>query len=85
LEGFGANPTDSSVGGYWDCYLVTVILVVWFVYLKIINNWQHNQLSNGAAGLNAKIRKELAENEDGTVWSERKVKLANCVAQKRRE
>ena len=27
---------DYSVGGYWDCYLVTVILVVWFVYLKII-------------------------------------------------
>ena len=22
--------------GCWDCYLVTVILVVWFVYLKII-------------------------------------------------
>ncbi len=21
--------------GYWDCYLVTVFLVVWFVYLKI--------------------------------------------------
>jgi hypothetical protein len=35
--------------------------------------------------LNAKIRKERAENEDGTVWSERSVKLANCVAQKRRE
>ena len=36
LEHFGVNPTDSSVGGYWDCYLVTVILVVWFVYLEII-------------------------------------------------
>ena len=36
LERFGAIPTDSSVGGYWDCYLVTVILVVWFVYLKIM-------------------------------------------------
>jgi len=22
--------------GYWDCCLVTVILVVWFVYLKIM-------------------------------------------------
>jgi hypothetical protein len=40
LEQFGANPTDSSVGGYWDCYLVTVILVVWFVYLKIIADWK---------------------------------------------
>ena len=40
-------------------------------------NWQSNQLSN--------VRKEKADNEDGTVWSERSVKLANCVAQKRRE
>ena len=48
-------------------------------------NWQSNQLSNGASSLNAKIRKEKAENEDGTVWSERSVKIANCVAQKRRE
>ena len=24
--------------GCWDCYLVTVILVVWFVYLKIIDS-----------------------------------------------
>ncbi len=50
-----------------------------------VHNWQQNQLSTGAASLNAKIRKERAENEDGTVWSERSVKLANCVAQKRRE
>mgnify|MGYP006201555585 CR=1 FL=1 len=40
MEQFGANPTDSSVGGYWDCYLVTVILVVWFVYLKIIREME---------------------------------------------
>jgi hypothetical protein len=40
LEWFGVNPTDSSVGGYWDCYLVTVILVVWFVFLKIIPETQ---------------------------------------------
>ena len=32
----GANPTDSSVEGYSDCYLVTVIVVVWFIYLKIV-------------------------------------------------
>jgi len=36
--------------------------------------WQSNQLSTGAVSLNAKIRKK----------SERRVKLANCVAQKRR-
>jgi hypothetical protein len=48
-------------------------------------NWQKRQLGNGDGSLNAKIRKERAKNEDGTVWSERSVKLANCVAQKRRE
>ena len=42
-------------------------------------NWQMHQLGNGAASLNAKIRKEKAENEEGTVWSERSVKLADCV------
>ena len=32
-----------------------------------------DQLSTGAASLNAKIRKELAENKGSTVWSERRV------------
>jgi hypothetical protein len=50
-----------------------------------LHTWQKHQLGNGPVSLNAKIRKERAENEDGTVWSERIVKLANCVAQKRRE
>ena len=49
-----------------------------------LHNWQQNQLSNGAGSLNAKIQKELAENEEGAVWSERRVKLANCMEQKRR-
>jgi hypothetical protein len=35
--------------------------------------------------LNAKIQKELAENKGSAVWSERRVKLANFVEQKRRE
>ncbi len=48
-------------------------------------NWQKNQLSNGPVSLNAKIWEELAENEGSTLWSERRVKLANCVEQKRRE
>ena len=47
-------------------------------------NWQNNQLSNTTGTLNAKIQKELAENK-GSIWSERKGKLANCVEQKRRE
>jgi hypothetical protein len=47
-------------------------------------NWQMNQLSNTTGSLNAKIQKELAENK-GSIWSERRVKLTNCVEQKRRE
>jgi hypothetical protein len=35
--------------------------------------------------LNVKIRKEIAENKGSTVLSERRVKLDNCVEQKRRE
>ena len=48
-------------------------------------NWQENQLGNRPPSLNAKIWKEIEENEGSTVWSERRVKLANCIAQKRRE
>ena len=47
-------------------------------------NWQSQQLGNEAYSLNAKIQKELAENE-GSTWRERRVKLANCEEQKRRE
>jgi len=48
--------------------------------------WQHNQLSNTHGScLYAKIQKELAENKGSIVWSERRVKRANCAAQKRRE
>ncbi len=50
----------------------------------LLYNWQNNQLSNTTGTLNAKIQKELAENK-GSIWCERKVKLANCVEQKRRE
>jgi hypothetical protein len=49
-------------------------------------NRQQNQLSNShASNLNAKIRKEHAENKGSTIWSEQRVKLANSVEQKRRE
>ena len=45
-----------------------------------LHNWQsHN--THGSC-LNAKIRKKIEENEGSTVWSERRVKRANCVAQK---
>ncbi len=48
-------------------------------------NLQEYQLGKKPASLNAKIRKELAENKGSTIWSEQKVKLFNCVEQKRRE
>ena len=44
--------------------------------------WQQSQLSNGAGSLNAKIREEIAENKGSTIWSERRVKLSDCVEQK---
>jgi hypothetical protein len=48
--------------------------------------WQAVELSNTHAScLNAKIWKEIEENKGSTIWSERRVKLANCVEQKRRE
>ena len=50
-----------------------------------LHTWQSNQLSTGTGGLNAKIRKEVAENEGSTIWSERRVKNFDCVAQNRRE
>jgi Zn ribbon nucleic-acid-binding protein len=50
-----------------------------------LHNWQGKQLRNGASSLNVKIRKEEAENKGSTVWRERRVELADCVAQKRRE
>ena len=50
-----------------------------------LRTWQQHQLSNGAASLNAKIWEELAENKGSTIWSERRVKLFDWVAQKRRE
>ena len=48
-------------------------------------NWHRNQSGNKPYSLNARILKERAENEEETVWSERSVKLDDCVEQKRRE
>ena len=49
-----------------------------------LHTWQYNQLSNGSKGLNAKIKKELAEKNEGSiVWSDRREKLDNCVVQKK--
>jgi hypothetical protein len=46
-------------------------------------NWQSQQLSNThVSGLNAKIWEENEENEGSTIWSERRVKLSDCVEQK---
>ncbi len=43
--------------------------------------WQQNQLSNGSAALNAKIGKEIEDNEGSTIWSDQRVRLVNCIAQ----
>ena len=42
-------------------------------------NWQYNQVHRY---LDDKIAKEIAENDGGTVWSNRKHKLKRCIAQK---
>ena len=49
----------------------------------MLHTWQKNQLSNTTGSLHAKILKEIEENKGSTIWSERRVKLASCVAQKR--
>jgi len=50
-----------------------------------LHTWQMHQLSNTHDGsLNAKIRKEIEENEGSTVWSDWRVKLCGCVEQKNR-
>jgi hypothetical protein len=52
----------------------------------LLHTWQKSQLSNTHGScLNAKIQKELAENKGSTIWSECRVKLANCGEQKRCE
>ncbi len=50
-----------------------------------LHTLQKNQLSNGASSLNANIWKEIEENEGSFIWRERRVELAEWVAQKRRE
>ena len=50
-----------------------------------LHTWQQNQLSNRAGSLNAKIQKEIKENEGSIKWSGRRVKLSDCVEQKNRE
>jgi hypothetical protein len=51
--------------------------------LHPLHNWKSQQLSNTHAScLNAKIWEEFEENEGSTIWSERRVKLSDCVEQK---
>jgi hypothetical protein len=50
-----------------------------------LNTWQSHQLSNTHAScLNAKIWKEIEENDGSTVWSDRREKLSDCFEQKNR-
>jgi hypothetical protein len=44
-------------------------------------NWQMNQLSSRPYGLDAKIKHEIKSNEGGSMWSVRKVRLENQIAQ----
>jgi hypothetical protein len=49
----------------------------------LLYTWQQNQLRNTHVScLNAKIRKEIEENEGSIEWSERRVRLSDCVEQK---
>ncbi len=48
-------------------------------------SWQHKQLGTGPAALNTKIHKEIEENEGSTVLSDWRVRLVNCVWQKKRD
>jgi hypothetical protein len=51
----------------------------------LLYTWQQSQLSNTHFScLNAKIRKEIEENEGSIEWSERRVRLSDCVEQKNR-
>jgi hypothetical protein len=49
-----------------------------------LDNWQETQLGNRPSSLNAKIRKEIDKNKGSTIWSDRRVKLFDCVEQKNR-
>jgi hypothetical protein len=46
-------------------------------------NWQGNQMSTGPGGLDAKIREEITENEEGiSVWSERRARLYDALCKR---
>ena len=44
----------------------------------MLYKWQQNQLSR----FDAKIKKEIAENEEGTTWSDMRTRLLACIAKK---
>jgi hypothetical protein len=46
-------------------------------------NWIQIQLKSGPAGLDAKIKKEIAMNEGGTMWRDRKLRLAGFIVTKK--
>ena len=49
----------------------------------MLHNWKNAQLQKGVGGLDKKIQKVIAENEEGTVWSDWKARLIDCIAQKK--
>jgi hypothetical protein len=46
-------------------------------------NWKQTPLSSGPLGLDAKIKTEIEANEGGTLWSDRKGRQLNCIAEKK--
>jgi hypothetical protein len=88
IKGIGVMPAEArmaAMGTEWEAKYAEFERCVEMPSVGTkLHTWQQNQLSNGSKGLNVKIRKENEENGEGTVWSNRRVRLVNCVAQKKR-
>jgi hypothetical protein len=77
-----SGASNNKIGIKWENQYAEFARCVVEVRTKLYY-WQENQLSNGSKGLNAKIKKALAENEGSTVWSDQRERLDNCIAQKK--
>ena len=78
----GKGSSYDKTGIAWERKFVEFKICVEMPEIRTpLYNWQINQLGNGTDSLNAKIRKEEAENEGSTVWSERRVEFFDCVEQ----
>ena len=65
-----SEASDDKMGINWEMKYAEFKICVVEEGTKL-HTWQYNQLSNGSKGVNAKIKKELAEkNEWSIVWSD---------------